>query len=659
MGKITSYFHSLRLFHYIILGLVAVSTFTIAYHQIVSAACYGGTIHGRGCYRGYFTNTADYGGTNILPELSGGLAIPTSVNSATELYNLLINAYNSGDNQRQTGAAFIYNTMLGFDGPGTGRTVSPAEWQNLRDRLVALDNAGKILWTGNVSNSINSFYQGIDAGFANDGTLDDDAFYEDYRSEAGIRILDYNNNMAYQILRRCANPMGDAAGIPEPRNYALTPRVDNVTPDEIEAGAEVDVTTSVVNQGDVESDPTRWEITKIVVQPGAGIPQNVAGGTISGTAPCQSGGGAASGNHFQGAGATCDNIAAGTGVFNLGNPAQNLKPSALNHNIGDVPAGTRVCFALSIQPRSNTDNRWAHSRPVCAMVSKKPKLQVWGGDLSVRGDVETSTSRKNLGGMKTFGSWVEYGLLAIGQNRGMASGSGLNGGHAGAADQWNRLTFANIDNSGANSYGYYSLPIQPALSGQFINNPSNGAPGADLGALNSGTYKGANATISTSDVAQDGAGKGKTIIIVASGTVAINGNITYKGPGGSDNFTSANQLPQVIIIANAINIAGGVNRIDAWLLTTGANGTINTCSDVAVTAPLTIDICSAPLTINGPLETSHLYLRRTAGSGTGSASGDPAETFNLRGDAYIWARNREGEAGKAQTVYSVELPPRF
>ena len=655
MSKAVEFFHSLRPFHYVLFALAAIGSFTVTYHQVAMADCYGGTVHGRGCYRGYFTNVADYGGTNVLPEISGGLAIPTSINSAPELYNLLIAAYNSGNNQRETGAAFIYNTMMGLDGPGTGRTVTPAEWQELRDRLYALDAAGKILWTGNVSNSINSYYQGVDAGFANDGTNNDDAFYEDYKNEAGIRILDYNNNMAYQILRRCANPMGDAPGIPEQQNYTLTPQVNSVTPDEIEAGSEVDVRTSVIDAGDVASASTRWEITKIVVQPGAAIPHNVAGGTISGTAPCQSGGGAASGNHFQGAGATCDYVTGGDRTFNLGTTSL----LANDVNVGDVPAGTRVCFALSVRPRSNTDGNWAHSRPLCAIISKKPKLQVWGGDISVRGDVETATSRKDLGGMKTFGSWVEYGLLAIGQNRGMASGSGLNGGHDGAVDQWNKLTFANIDNSGANSYGYYSLPIRPALSGQFINNPSSGAPGANLGSLNSGTYKGANATISASDVGQDGSGKGKTIIIVATGTVTINGNITYKGPGGSDNFTNADQLPQVIIIANAINITGGVNRIDAWLLTTGTNGTINTCSDVATNAPLTIDICSGPLTVNGPIETAHLYLRRTAGSGTGSASGDPAETFNLRGDAYVWARNREGEAGKAQTVYSVELPPRF
>lgn len=658
MKEVIEVLRSLRPFHVIIFALVAVASFVVTYHQVTSAACYAGNIHGRACYRGYFSNSLDKGGTNVLPEISGGLAIPNNINTAEELHDLLVNAYNSSSNQRKTGAAFIYNTMMGFDAPGVGRTVDPEEWADLRERLVALDEAGKILWTGNVNAMVNTYWQGEDNGFPDDGTVNDDAFYEEHKNEAGIRILDYSNNLAYEILRRCANPMGDAEGIPEPRNYQLTPRVDTVTPDEIEAGGEVDVTTSVVNQGDVQSNPTRWEITKITVEPGGAIPHNVAGGTLSATAPCQSGGGNATGNHFDTGSADCDNVAGGTGRFNLGNPATNLRPAANNVDVGDVPAGTRVCFALSVRPRSNTDSRWMHSRPVCAIVSKKPKLQVWGGDIAVRGDVETGTSIKDVGGQKTFGSWVEYGLLAIGENRGMASGSGLNEGHTGAVNQWNALTFANVDDGGANSYGYYSLPVMPALSGQFINNPSDGAPAANIGSLASGTYKGTNATISGGAVGQQ-SGRGKTIIIVATGTVTITGDITYEGPGGSDTFTDASQIPQVIIIANTINIEGDVRRIDAWLLATGANGTVNTCSDVAVTAALTIDICDNPLVINGPVETAHLYLRRTAGSGTGGASGDPAEVLNLRADAYIWARNKEGEAGKAQTVYLVELPPRF
>jgi hypothetical protein len=54
-----------------------------------------------------------------------------------------------------------------------------------------------------------------------------------------------------------------------------------------------------------------------------------------------------------------------------------------------------------------------------------------------------------------------------------------------------------------------------------------------------------------------------------------------------------------------------------------------------------------------------LYLQRTAGSGVGVSSGDPAEVFNLRPDAYLWAMVHASASGKIQTVYATELPPRF
>ena len=54
-----------------------------------------------------------------------------------------------------------------------------------------------------------------------------------------------------------------------------------------------------------------------------------------------------------------------------------------------------------------------------------------------------------------------------------------------------------------------------------------------------------------------------------------------------------------------------------------------------------------------------LWLRRTAGSGTDLASGDPAEVFNLRPDAYLWAATRATGSGRVQTMYTTELPPRL
>jgi len=652
-----NFLRSLRNYHFIILAVVAVASGTVTYYRTAEAqgSCYAGTVLGRACFRGYFSNTQDNGGTNVLPEISGGLAIPTSVNTADELYNLLRAAYNSTSAQRKTGAAFIYNTMMGRNAPGVGRTVSNAQWLDLRDRLRGLDNAGKIRWSGNVASNINSYWQGTTDGFPNDGKTNDDAFYDNYKNETGILIRDYNNNVVYEILRRCANPIGNPRQIPQVQDYKLTPHVDTVTPQKVEVGGKVSVYTSVNNVGDVTSDTTQWEITQMTVAPGKLAPHENQAASASGTAPCEAGGGAAAGNYYQNADAICKNVAKGSGRFNLGSPSSNLKPSALNLNVDDLPAGTRLCFSLSVKPFSRIDTRWMHSQPICTIIGKKPKVQVWGGDLYVRGDVETGVSIKSS---KNYGSWVEYGLLLSGVNDGMASGSALHNGGTASKPQQNRLTFANVDNTGADRYGYYTLPPAQSLASQFTDNTSAGAPNSNLGALASGTYKTTNFTINASDVGQAG-GKGKSIVIIASGTVTINGNITYKGPGNGDTFNSLLEIPQVVIIANKINIRGGVQNIDAWLLTTGNGNFINTCSDVAVNAQLSTGICNNRLTVNGPVETSQLYLRRTAGSESGANSDAPAEVFNLRGDGLVWARAQASAAGKAQTVYTSELPPRF
>lgn len=325
--------------------------------------------------------------------------------------------------------------------------------------------------------------------------------------------------------------------------------------------------------------------------------------------------------------------------------------------------GSKVCVSIQISAANGT-TKIAHATPDihCTRIGKKPKVQVWGGDVRVRGKIETSTATINDNGTdKLFGSWVEYGAFAVGSSTGFASGSGLNNGATNPdPENWNRLTFANVDDGGAAQYGLYTLPPQlTSLAGQFAATTPSGAAASDLGSLNSGTYTANNLTINASTIGQDAANRGKSIIIVATGTVKIQGDIKYVAPGGGDTFSSPGQLPQVVIIANKIDIAGSVGQVNAWLLTTGASGAINTCSDRALTDKLNSTVCNNKLTVNGAVATQHLYLRRTGGSGAGVAAGDPAETFNLRPDAYIWAYLRAASAGKAQTVYSVELPPRF
>lgn len=654
-----------RLAHWGLLVLVSIGTavpVVIANGQPAAAACYPGTVLGRQCWRGYFTDGLDMWGTNVLPPIRNNQALPEGmIDSADSLINLLQGYYNSGNRQERTSAAFIYNTMLDKNAPGIGINVTPQDWDNLRASLRGLDQAGEISWYGkggidtpyNVSANKNSYYQ---------TTNQDDAYYLAPKNESGIEIRDYNGNVIYKILRRCANPIGapGKGGVPGPRHYSLTPRVDSVTPTQVEPGSLMNVTTSVDNTGQRSSDATQWEITQIDVNPGKQAPhENNAG--PSPLAPCQSGGGAPAGDYFKDGNSTCKNVAKGNGIFAVGSPSPSLQPSALGINIGDLPVGTRVCFALSVQPLSDTDGRWNHSLPVCTVVGKKPTVQIWGNDLAVRGNVETSTTVKSVGGStQVFGSWVEYGVFAVGTVNRFASGSGLNGQTNNNQSAWSKLTFANINSAGAPAYGKWAsaanFPPMANVASYFAALPGAqalGAPSVDLGnpAISFATgsppvvQNTGNITITGGNIPA-----GRSVVIRSSGTVTITGAITYTNA----TLTSILQIPQVVIIAQNINIQDSVPQIDAWLV---ANNTINTCYNF--TGNLTSNKCNVPLEVNGPVVTGHLLLNRTAGSNTGAGSGDPAERFDLRPDAFLWARLESVGNGKAQTVYTTELPPRF
>jgi hypothetical protein len=198
----------------------------------------------------------------------------------------------------------------------------------------------------------------------------------------------------------------------------------------------------------------------------------------------------------------------------------------------------------------------------------------------------------------------------------------------------------------------------PLLTEQFIKPAAPVLSGnRSLDSVPSGTYTtditgnlGINASVID---------PGKTIVIVATGTVTIKGDITYNdGP-----YASVEEIPQVVIKAAEIRIQGSVGNIDAWLIatTSGSSGKINTCSDVLPeNKELTDALCNNPLRINGPVVTDMLYLRRTAGSaGSRAALDEPAEIFNLRADAYMWGSGYGTGNSKVQTVYTKELPPRF
>ncbi len=338
--------------------------------------------------------------------------------------------------------------------------------------------------------------------------------------------------------------------------------------------------------------------------------------------------------------------------------------------------GTKLCYVLTVaKPTEKEQPTHRYSKASCVIIGKRPTFQVHGSDVTVgrrfagdapnsaltniRGSVTMKTGSVN----KTFGSWAEYGIFAPGVVSGVASSAGLEGGYEGmvGANQelWSTLTFANT----GGEYGSYThaagMGAMTDMANYFVQGRavvgdlSGTSEVSFKGNVTNGLYQKQNGSITLHESSLE---KGKAVFLyVPQGTVTIDGNSTYSnGP-----YSSIDEIPQLIIIAQNIVIKDTVTRVDAWLLAQddkNRGGMIATCDKEP---PLTAEQCNAPLIVNGPVAAKQLLLRRTGGSGTGQASGDPAEVINLRADAYLWGYNEGRSAVRAETTSTIELPPQF
>lgn len=429
-----------------------------------------------------------------------------------------------------------------------------------------------------------------------------------------------NGSIIYVIKIACANPLGDLPGLPVATKYSLNPSISTNSAAIVESGSGINLHLKVNNNGNMTSNNTNWWVTR----------------TIDGK----------------------DNgkVFSDTRTFGVGDNEWDKT---------DIPseatAGAQVCYILSLSPRSNDNNSEVSSNKICIKIGKKPKFQIWGGSLWVGGSVQTSTSTKNVNGTNaTFGSWNEYGIFSVGTLTGMASGSAFasaNGlSSVNSACNYSKLSFANSNSNGncdsSTIIGNYTNSKSiPDIASNFPTNASTPAASSDLSAL-----QGLYVVDSSNSLTINGGTikKGQWVVINApNATITIAGNIDYT----NETLNSLNDIPQVIIIANKIVINSNVTNIDSWLIAKNSSptGEIYTCDVVGDT----VKICDKQLKINGPVITDKLFLRRTAGSGSGVNSGDPAEIINLRADAYLWSANRASINGHIQTIYVTELPPRF
>jgi len=448
-----------------------------------------------------------------------------------------------------------------------------------------------------------------------------------------------------------------------PYSYTLTPTVATDRSGIVEAPASVNVTPHVTNSGPTKSRSTQWQLTRIDVVSGKTISKPSGGQSAAAQLPC---------TFFAGTGSVCKILQKGNSVFY---PNGSITGDALNaaaEQINDLPVGSKICFAMSVQPVSSGSTNWSHSAPTCLIVAKKPKVQVLGGDLVVgrptvynAGKVSQVVTSASYSGTtsKYYGSWSEYAIIPSGNVRGMASGAMyVDGANSSDLCTLSVLTISNDTGSGcqASSVGQYAIgSTAPNIASRFTANSNIAGASVDLNSLASAhvyTATSPNLSISSSQPVV----KGKWVVINdPRATVTITSNINYIPA----NLAGLGDIPQVVIIAKNIIIAPTVTNVDAWLIAagTGNEGYINTCSSIAAGSPagITSNTCNQQLTVNGPVLANKLYMYRTAGSGVGAARGDPAEVFNLRADSYLWASYYSSSNGRLPTVSTKDLPPRF
>lgn len=580
------------------------------------------------------------------------------------LNNQQMNTYDDIDSVMNQAQIIVFMTDGQPNTPGGGGDNNPTARGAARSAVLKHKAAGKLISGGIIQGmnqrSLNYVINGSDTN-----ATDIFNFSSDYTT--------LSRQLTTIVNQRCSEiiPPVEAA------EYSLTPTVTSANT--VISGTEsASFSYNVHNSADEgSSDSTLWSVKRVLVDRGQSVaPLSYGGQPYRDGYSCGQLLALISGN------GTCNDVVDGTRSFDAGNTSlDDVALGATTVVLDDGwPVGTKVCYVLTIQkPTQNPNPQNRHSAASCLTVGKRPFIQVHGGDVRVgryfstdvfeedEDDIRdparimTSVTPKNDG--KTYGSWAEYGVFSPGLIVGFASLAGLADGYESTLPNtqefWSRLTFANTDNE----YGLYTpndigqgrIPDYKSeiLAGEPVVRNLAGVDDVALNGvgLSSGLYQKAtgNLNIDTSLLQ-----KNKVVYIhVPEGTVVIRGNIDYlNGP-----YSELSEIPQLIIIAKRIEIQPGVSHVSAWLISDHVDdGTITTCNDPAT---LTNLICNLQLRIDGPVLARNLELRRTAGAGSGGASGDPAEVINLPINAYLWSQVEGRSNSRAQTTFTTELPPYF
>lgn len=187
----------------------------------------------RGWYYGYFTNSYDSSGDDVLQNnandgyghyngSTGGYdSIPPGINDPEGFINFIIGKLNStridygtannATNWDRTGAAFMIQTMIGTS---RNRPPTAGEINDWASRIRALSSAGRINWNTYVCAAPNTFYQISRWDYSS--YLNDVAWYNATGCGQSIVFYDGSWNASYIIRRACANPIGSPVPLQVP-----------------------------------------------------------------------------------------------------------------------------------------------------------------------------------------------------------------------------------------------------------------------------------------------------------------------------------------------------------------------------------------------------------------------------------------------------------
>jgi len=236
----------------LLLALCGFVAFAAGYGAVAYAYPSGG-VFGRAANRGYFTNSLDSSGWEVLNtscSASGEYgpynynsgsswcnAIPRDLNTPAEFFAFIegrlangvpngsygFGSGTYGDTRARTGAAFIVHTMLGTPDGQRSRPPSAAQMTAWRDLVNQYSAASRINWsTGAHSYNLNSYFQATD----DSPSPNDDAFYDSNRSGLAIVFYNASGGIEYAIRRECANPVGQGniGGLDPITNWAASGR---------------------------------------------------------------------------------------------------------------------------------------------------------------------------------------------------------------------------------------------------------------------------------------------------------------------------------------------------------------------------------------------------------------------------------------------------